>query len=383
MSSGDRCCGRAYIWVRGLMLVVVVAVVAVACGGGDRDRLVVLQADELLMVEPSSEVVPDPLEIGDSSDDASSAAQSNATSEQTPLASEAAPTAVAARAPAVATVTDLSGFAPLVVTVENPPCDGLSPGVVLDIVGGGFAAASTLTMRVEGYSDVERALTVDLDGVATDSFTIIDPVDRLGGVIVEFLGTDDAGDPVLRRSDLFLVGPDVWPCAVDDVATTTGEAVAIPVLDNDVAGGASLDLSTLEVTLAGIGAATPNIVTGELDYVPDPHFVGTDLIEYWVCGDFNQCSTARVVITVDPGCTITGTPGDDIIDGTPGDDVICGLGGNDLIDGLGGDDVIYGNAGVDWIVGGPGNDTIFGGPGDDLLGGGPGEDIIHGGPGND
>jgi hypothetical protein len=72
------------------------------------------------------------------------------------------------------------------------------------------------------------------------------------------------------------------------------------------------------------------------------------------------------------GCTITGTPGNDVLVGTEGDDVICGLGGNDVIDGKGGDDV---------LLGGPGADTLRGGPGDDVLIGGPGENKLLGGAG--
>lgn len=56
-------------------------------------------------------------------------------------------------------------------------------------------------------------------------------------------------------------------------------------------------------------------------------------------------------------CTISGTPGDDMITGTSGDDVICGLEGND------------------WIDGGAGNDVLNGGPGDDILIGGDGQDV--------
>lgn len=84
-----------------------------------------------------------------------------------------------------------------------------------------------------------------------------------------------------------------------------------------------------------------------------------------------------------PGCTITGTPGPDLLFGTPGRDVICGLGGNDLIDGLGGNDVIYGGPGNDTINGGNGNDVIYGGPGNDRLQGDHGRDVIYGGQGND
>jgi Ca2+-binding RTX toxin-like protein len=91
-------------------------------------------------------------------------------------------------------------------------------------------------------------------------------------------------------------------------------------------------------------------------------------------------------------CTITGTPGPDIINGTPGADVICGLGGNDIIRGFGGNDRIsggpgadriYAGAGADRLVGGRGNDTLAGGFGPDTLVGGRGRDRLVGGRGHD
>lgn len=81
--------------------------------------------------------------------------------------------------------------------------------------------------------------------------------------------------------------------------------------------------------------------------------------------------------------TITGTPGNDIINGTPGPDIIAGLAGNDVIKGLGGDDVICGGLGNDLIAGGAGNDQLFGGPGADTLRGNAGKDKLRGGNGND
>jgi hypothetical protein len=71
-------------------------------------------------------------------------------------------------------------------------------------------------------------------------------------------------------------------------------------------------------------------------------------------------------------CTITGTPGNDVLIGTGGDDVICGLGGNDTLVGKGGEDM---------LIGGGGEDTLYGGAGDDVLIGGPGEDNLFGGAG--
>jgi hypothetical protein len=83
------------------------------------------------------------------------------------------------------------------------------------------------------------------------------------------------------------------------------------------------------------------------------------------------------------GCTITGTPGNDVLTGTSGDDVICGLGGDDVINGGGGNDVVYGDAGNDTISGGNGDDTLYGDDGDDSLSGGNGDDVLAAGPGAD
>lgn len=74
------------------------------------------------------------------------------------------------------------------------------------------------------------------------------------------------------------------------------------------------------------------------------------------------------------GCTLTGTPGKDVLVGTATADVICGLGGNDTLKGWKGNDVLRGGAGDDVLVGGGGNDHLEGGPGKDTANGGPGND---------
>jgi hypothetical protein len=82
-------------------------------------------------------------------------------------------------------------------------------------------------------------------------------------------------------------------------------------------------------------------------------------------------------------CTITGTPGRDLLRGTSRRDTICGLGGNDRILGRGGSDVILGGPGHDRLIGGRGNDRIHGNAGSDLLRGQSGRDRLVGGAGRD
>ena len=83
------------------------------------------------------------------------------------------------------------------------------------------------------------------------------------------------------------------------------------------------------------------------------------------------------------GCTIFGTPGDDVLVGTNGDDHICGLGGNDKIYGKAGDDVLDGGPGKDKLFGQKGNDTLYGRKGNDQLFGGKGKDTLYGSGGAD
>ena len=92
--------------------------------------------------------------------------------------------------------------------------------------------------------------------------------------------------------------------------------------------------------------------------------------------------TANYTIT-SAACTITGTPGEDVLLGTEGDDVICGGGGNDTLEGFGGNDVLKGGAGADKLSGGFGADTLDGQSGDDELLGSGGKDTLNGGSGND
>jgi Ca2+-binding RTX toxin-like protein len=83
-------------------------------------------------------------------------------------------------------------------------------------------------------------------------------------------------------------------------------------------------------------------------------------------------------------CTITGTPGPDVLFGGEGNDVICGLGGNDQLFGMNGNDVLRGGPGNDYLEGGAGYDVLLGGTGRDNFrsyDGGP--DLVDMGPGID
>jgi predicted extracellular nuclease len=77
------------------------------------------------------------------------------------------------------------------------------------------------------------------------------------------------------------------------------------------------------------------------------------------------------IVTLNP-CTISGTPGRDVLIGTGGDDVICGLGGDDVLLGRGGADVLIGGEGRDVLVcGGDAGDRAIRDGRDQVVGCGP------------
>ena len=93
--------------------------------------------------------------------------------------------------------------------------------------------------------------------------------------------------------------------------------------------------------------------------------------------------TYHVMNACDIPPTISGTPGNDVLNGTPGDDVINGRGGNDKINGNGGDDIICAGAGNDQITTGVGDAFIVAGGGTNKVVAGGGDNVITAGAGND
>lgn len=91
-----------------------------------------------------------------------------------------------------------------------------------------------------------------------------------------------------------------------------------------------------------------------------------------VCAALAVSSTQPLDAQGADGCTLTGTPLDDVLRGGGGRDVICGLGGNDRV---------YGEEGDDELRGGEGADRLFGAGGDDALDGGTGDDALDAGSG--
>ena len=285
----------------------------------------------------------------------------------------------------------------------SPECRLYVPGERLTLSAEGFSANSAVTLTAAGATAAGVALPMaQIPAVVSDGAGRIevewavpaapaaeaDAVPRLYGV--QASGTAASGG-VLRAvmAQPVVAYPAAAPCASDDAAATMlGQAARVAVLANDSAPyGGSLNAASVYVESARYGTVTVDSADASLTYAPDPGFVGSETIRYWVHDNWGIGASAEFTVTVNADCTITGAAGAVDIKGTDGDDVICVPDSDDskfhVIDAKGGDDVILGGDGTDWIKGGPGNDVIYGRHGDDRIRGGPGNDTIYSGRGFD
>jgi dipeptidyl aminopeptidase/acylaminoacyl peptidase len=167
-----------------------------------------------------------------------------------------------------------------------------------------------------------------------------------GGIYAIFL-MDPDGTNVIRLTPPGDARRPTWSAdgtqiAFDQAAPEEGREIVIVSSSPD--GGATGSRSTL--------APTTESLAGQ-----DPHWRGL------------------------PGCTITGTTGDDTLEGAGNADVLCGLGGRDTVTGAGGPDRLRGYGGDDRLRGGPGRDRLVGALGNDTLRGGGGFDTCLQGEG--
>ena len=277
----------------------------------------------------------------------------------------------------------------------------LSPGEQVELTGEGFAAGSSVSLSARGMAaGGEAVVPVDLPGATADDdgrISAVWTVPTLAGesaprgYVFEATGTAVSGGSLAARSIWPLVAyPAVAPCAGDDAASTmVGRPVRVAVLGNDVApAGGSLVAASVAVDPVDDGDFSLNATDGAVTFTPDPGFVGTAATTYRVYDNWGVGVVGTLTVTVEAGCTITGTAGVVDIAGTDGDDVICVPDPDDWdafhrIDAKGGDDVIIGGDGVEWIHAGAGSDVVYGRGGEDRIDGGPGADTIDGGDGFD
>lgn len=233
--------------------------------------------------------------------------------------------------------------------------------------------------------------TITLKGVTSSQLTaamfILHPLAGSDGADDTIEST--AGDDTMSGG----TGADTFKIGEGDGADT--------ITDFNAAEGDIVDLSAFnqEITWEELQAAMT-------DVADDPDTTGVDEtatvidLSAWGGGTVTLKGVAKADLTAgmfnlpdgsggsyrygsEPGNTIDGTRGHDVIFGGEGDDTLRGQQGNDWLFGGEGDDTLFGGEGDDTLLGGEGDDTLFGGEGDDLMIGGAGGDTMTGGAGAD
>jgi gliding motility-associated-like protein len=172
----------------------------------------------------------------------------------------------------------------------------------------------------------------DVDGnIDNGSVTIIDPPNN-GTVIINpdgtiiytpdtnYNGVDtliyqicDTGMPVLCDTALVIINVTPVndpPVAITDTASTVEDTpinINIDINDFDVDG--NLDTNTVVIVIPPVnGSASYDPNLGEIIYIPNPDFFGTDSLLYQICDSLGLCDTAWVYIVIESVPDITLDP---------------------------------------------------------------------------
>ena len=279
----------------------------------------------------------------------------------------------------------------------------VASGARLEFTGQGFNAGSAVRLAVAGATVSGTALaatqlaavTADADGAISFMWTVpdwyqsSDLAPRLYAPLA--VGPAPGGGLVASATAMPLVAYTATaPCAASDTASTSlGSAVRVAVLANDTAPQANpLVPGTVMVDPAAGGYFSVDASDGSVTFTPDAGFYGTVSTRYRVADSHGLIVGADLTVTVDAGCTITGTAAAVEITGTDGDDVICVPDPSDatvfhVIDAKAGNDTVLGGDGIDWIHTGAGDDTVYARGGDDAIHTEAGTDTVYGGRGFD
>jgi Ca2+-binding RTX toxin-like protein len=258
-------------------------------------------------------------------------------------------------------------------TADNPaPASGpklADDHINLKTAGGVvYAATKTKFLSKTALNPQTRLLVRDSGGTWTAHTISYSPDQRTRPIVVL-----DTGNGVIHvfetgphpsGADPEASGGDIFESTAPLSTATFSVSSRRPVIQDDDSPGMNNATSTKQ----------------NLDSTTDLAVVATNILtkRYW-----HHFEALNAPPPPSGSCTITGTPGPDILNGTPGPDVLCGLGGNDIIRGFGGSDRLLGGAGSDRLYGGGGADRLFGGLGNDVLAGGLGPDNLRGSSGRD
>ena len=197
------------------------------------------------------------------------------------------------------TATDLCGLTTShtqVITVTQSPIN-ISVDLVTNVICSSPAAGGidiTVTGGLSNYSfawnDTNNSTTEDLTNVVAGTYTVT---------------VTDANGCVATSSPIVV---DAGPCAVDDIMPNVIEENQITYnVINNGNGTSDVDnnivissLNNTNLLQPANGTITINNSTGQITYIPNADFNGTDTFEYQICDATGLCDVALVTVTVTP-----------------------------------------------------------------------------------
>lgn len=175
--------------------------------------------------------------------------------------------------------TTVNTVTPLNVLANDDDPDGsIDPASIIIVSNPSFGSAA-----IDPETN-QIVYTPDLDFVGTDT-------------LVYRVRDNDATLSNLAEVTIHVDNSNLSPTAGDDAAATYMEtAVLIDVLNNDSDSDGVLDPTSVSIETGPTnGVATPDPVTGEITYTPNPGFVGLDTFTYVVEDTQNGVSNAATV----------------------------------------------------------------------------------------
>ncbi len=169
----------------------------------------------------------------------------------------------------------------------------------------------------EGVSFLDG--TIETEGVGLDEITINQP-----GTYELNIAPCEGCTPDPSNATTVIVY--ARPCAMDDTASVKkNNSIVIQVLDNDKDFDNNIDITSINnngLLKASDGTISISTATGEIQYTPNPGYIGVDTFEYQICDTTGLCDIALVTVQTfeDIPPPFVDSDGDGILDRSDLDD---------------------------------------------------------------
>jgi gliding motility-associated-like protein len=189
--------------------------------------------------------------------------------------------------------SELSTTATFTIVLETEPTADVVIDLNSDDLTEGTVAPSSITFTSGDWSSDQTITVTGVDDNIDDGdqpYNIITTMQVGGDLIYNAIDPDDVA--VINMNDGV-------PVAVNDTVTMNEDiSQNIDILAND----SGLDDGSIAITILTDPENGNVIVNGDntITYVPNLNFYGEDSLEYQICDPDPECSTAKVLITVNP-----------------------------------------------------------------------------------